>query len=135
VKHLIASTRAKYLIVAVISCLVLGAAVALGFFLFGGKELRYTTQAALLRAVPPTATDELRTRGVQLAAPLSCASIPGATPKRMRVACTGKANGGRRVQVFGAGEDKTQDQYFTILVDGHPIVQNAGCLGADCRKD
>jgi hypothetical protein len=125
----------KYLIAAVISCLVLGAAVALGFFLFGGKELRYTTQAALLRAVPPTATAELRTRGVQLTTPLSCASMPGATKKKMRVACTGRAAGHRPIQVIGAGEEKTQEQYFTILVDGHPIVQNAGCLGADCRKD
>ncbi|HEY7487309.1 MAG TPA: hypothetical protein VH912_22830 [Streptosporangiaceae bacterium] len=62
----------------------------MGYYLLFGphKELRYGTQAALLRAV----------------------------------------------QVFAAAEDKTKDQYFTILVNGRPVVQNAGCLGADCRK-
>jgi hypothetical protein len=51
----------------------------------------------------------------------------------MRVACTGMAQGRKAVQVVAAGEARTQDQYYTILVGGRPVVQNAGCMGADCR--
>jgi hypothetical protein len=98
------------------------------------KELRYGTQAALLRAVPTTAADELRARGVRLASPLSCASMPEATKKKMRVACTGKTLQRQPIEVIASGESKTQDHYYTILVNGRPLVQNAGCLGADCKK-
>jgi hypothetical protein len=109
-------------------------AVGLGFLLFGShKQLKYRTQAALLRAVPVTAAAELRARGVRLTAPLACTSMPEATKKKMRVACTGMAQGRKAVQVVGAGETRTQDHYFTILVGGRPVVQNAACLGADCR--
>ena len=118
-------------------CIAAGVAIAvgLGFLLAGShKRLTYRTQAALLRAVPVTAADELRARGVRLTGPLACASMPGATKKKMRVACTGMAQGRRRVQVVAAGETRTQDQYYTILVNGRPLVQNAACMGADCRK-
>lgn len=109
-------------------------AVGLGFLLFGShKQLKYRTQAALLRAVPVTAAAELRARGVRLTAPLACTSMPEATKKKMRVACTGMAQGRKAVQVVAAGEARTQDQYYTILVGGRPVVQNAGCMGADCR--
>jgi uncharacterized protein HemX len=58
----------------------LALAVGLGFLLFGShKQLKYRTQAALLRAVPVTAADELRARGVRLTAPLACTSMPEAT--------------------------------------------------------
>lgn len=109
-------------------------AVGLGFLLFGShKQLRYRTQAALLRAVPVTAADELRARGVRLTGPLACSSMREATKKKMRVACTGMAQGNKAVQVVAAGEARTQDQYYTILVGGRPVVQNVGCMGADCR--
>lgn len=110
-------------------------AVGIGFLLAGPhKQLRYRTQAALLRAVPVTATAELRHRGVPLTTPLTCRSMPGATKRRMRVACSGLAQGRRAVHVVAAGQASTQDQYFTILVAGRPLVQNVDCLGADCRK-
>jgi hypothetical protein len=113
----------------------LAGAVAIGFLLAGPhKQLRYRTQAALLSAVPVTATAELHARGVRLTAPLACGSMPGATMQKMRVGCTGMAKGRRAVQVVAAGQARTRDQYFTILVAGRPVVQNAGCLGADCHK-
>lgn len=119
-----------------IPCIVIGvgALVGLAIVLLGSeKELKYPTQAALLRAVPVTATDELRTRGVQLTIPLACVSMPEATKLKMRVACTGMAKGHKAVQVVAAGEAKTREQYYTILVNGKPVVQNASCMGADCR--
>ena len=129
----------KIFIRAGIPCIAVGvgAVIGLGFLLFGShKELKYRTQAALLRAVPVTATAELRARGVPLMRPLTCASMPEWTKRKMRVACRGTAQGRRAVQVVAAGEIKTQEQYYTILVGGRPVVQNAGCLGADChRKD
>ena len=114
---------------------VVALAVGLGFWLFGWhKELRYRTQAALLQAVPGTAADELRARGVRLTTPLACTSMPEATKKKLRVACTGTAQGRKAVQVVAAGDTKTKDHYFTILVGGRPVVQNADCMGADCRR-
>lgn len=127
----------KKIVLIGIPCVVValaGLAVGLGFMLLGSdKELKYRTQAALLRAVPVTAADELRARGVRLTGPLACTSMPEATIKKMRVACTGVAQGRKAVQVVAAGEVRTQDQYYTILVGGRPVVQNAACMGADCR--
>jgi hypothetical protein len=126
----------KILIRVGIPCIAiaLALAVGLGFLLFGShKQLSYRTQAALLRAVPVTAAAELRARGVRVTTPLACTSMPEATKKKMRVACTGMAQGRKAVQVVAAGETRTQDQYYTILVGGRPVVQNAACLGADCR--
>jgi hypothetical protein len=128
----------KILIRVGIPCIVVAVAAAVGLGLLltrTQKELTYHTQAALLRAVPVTAAAELRARGVQLMAPLVCVSMPGATKQKMRVACTGKAQGRRAVQIVAAGETKTQEQYYTILVNGRPVVQNAGCMGADCRRE
>jgi hypothetical protein len=116
-----------------IPCLVVLAGVA-AFLLFTGKEMRYETQAALLRAVPATAADELRARGVRLTAPLSCTSLPEANMAKMRVACTGRTAGNQPVKVIAAGESEIKEHYFTILVNGRPLVQNAACLGADCRE-
>ena len=101
--------------------------------MFDHKELRYGTQAALLAAMPGTATGELKARGVALSAPLGCWDMPEATPKNLRVACEGRSTTARRVQVIGAAETKAVTQYFTILVDGRPLVQNVSCLGADCH--
>jgi hypothetical protein len=119
-----------------IPCVAVAVAVAagMGFLLTRShKELRYRTQAALLRAVPVIAADELRTHGVRLTAPLACATMPDASKFRLRVACTGMAEGRRAVQVVAAGQAKTKQQYYTVLVGGRPLVQNAGCLGPDCR--
>lgn len=111
-----------------------GLAVGLGFLLTGSdKQLEYRTQAALLRAVPVIAAAELRARGVRLTAPLACTSMPEATKLKTRVSCTGVAQGRQAVQIVAAGQLRTRDQYYTILVGGRPVVQNAACMGADCR--
>lgn len=118
--------------------LVITTAVLIGLLaVFGGKELRHKTPAALLAAIPGIAADELRTRGHQLAGPLSCQHMPGSTKRRMRVSCSGTTTDRERVHVIGAAEDKVKQEYFTILVNGRPLVQNAGCLGMDChpKKD
>ena len=124
----------KYIIRVGIPSLVVVAGIGGLLLLLSGKELRYKTQAALLRAVPTTAADELRARGVRLAAPLSCTSMPEASKEKLRVACTGRAAGKQPIQVIAAGETETQEHYYTILVNGRPLVQNADCLGADCRE-
>ncbi|HEX6471547.1 MAG TPA: hypothetical protein VF069_20770 [Streptosporangiaceae bacterium] len=120
-----------------IPCLAVAVALAVGLGLLltrSHRELRYRTQAALLRSVPVMAADELRARGIRLTAPLACAGMRGASKFRLRVACTGMAQGRRAVQVVAAGQVRTKDQYYTVLVGGRPLVQNAGCLGADCRR-
>jgi hypothetical protein len=125
----------KYIIRIGIPAAVVAVLGVIGLVWFlSAKELRYGTQAALLRAVPTTAAAELRARGVRLAKPLSCASMPGATKKKMRVSCTGKTPQNQPIEVIASGEDETQDHYFTILVNGRPLVQNADCLGTDCQK-
>jgi hypothetical protein len=124
----------KIFAVVVAALVVTGVAVALVYVtLIDHKELRYKTQAALLAAIPRTATGELAKRGVTLAVPLGCWSMPEATPRNLRVACVSQTVKGKRVKVIGAGEHRVQEQYFTILVEGRPLVQNAGCLGADCH--
>ncbi|MBA8956708.1 hypothetical protein ACFQU9_35095 [Actinomadura namibiensis] len=97
------------------------------------KELRHPTQAKLRGAVPKAATAELQARGVALNTGLTCQDMPGWTKEKMRVACTGKAAGNKRVQVIATGEEATRDHYYTILVDGRPVVENASCLGPDCK--
>jgi hypothetical protein len=114
--------------------ILVGCAIAIGYItLADHRELRHHTQAQLLQAIPGTATAELRARGLTLSKPLNCWSMAGATPKKMRVACAGQTIRSERIQVIGAAESKVQEEYFTILVDGRPLVQNAGCLGADCH--
>jgi hypothetical protein len=128
-------TRDVKILVGAVAAVVAGVAVALVYAGFvGGKELRYRSQAALLAAMPAMATGELTARGMPLTAPLGCWSMPEARPKKMRVACMGQTARGKRIQVIGAAEESVKEQYFTILVDGHPVVQNAKCLGADCRR-
>ena len=115
---------------------VAGVAVALVYVsCFDHRELRYGTEGALLAAVPGIAAGELNSRGVRLSEPLGCWSMPEATPRKLRVACDSRTTRAGRVQVIAAAEKKEVQQYFTILVDGRPLVQNAHCLGADCRAE
>lgn len=97
-------------------------------------EPRYTTQAALLGATPVRAADTLRARGFALRAPLVCRDLPGATRKNLRLTCSGSTTGKRRVQVIASAEVAREAQFFTILVNGRPLVQNVSCLGADCSS-
>ncbi|GAA4241501.1 hypothetical protein GCM10022254_70570 [Actinomadura meridiana] len=123
--------------------LVLGSAALLvlalvgggaAFLLTGRGELQYKTQSALRRAMPVTAAAELRERGVSLASPLKCADLPGWTKTKMRVSCTGTTSDQKPVEVLGTGQEDTHKAYYTILVDGRPLVENVSCLGADCGK-
>ena len=128
-------TRVRALVIGIVA--IAATAVVAGVVyvtLIDDKELRYTTQTALRRALPRTAAAELRSRGITLPTALTCRDIPGWTRQRMRVTCTGVAGDRSPVQVIGTGDDATRDHYFTILVNGRPLVQNAACLGDDCRK-
>lgn len=119
---------------ALLVLVLVAAGGAVYLMLSGGAELKYGTQAALRGALPVTAAAELQQRGVRLAAPLKCADQPGRSKERIRVSCTGTTSDEKPVTVFGSGEKKTNRAYYTILVDGRPVVQNASCLGADCRS-
>ncbi|XRQ05638.1 hypothetical protein ACN3XK_55205 [Actinomadura welshii] len=128
--------RKKLLIVGaalLLALLLAGAAVA--FLLTRGDELRYQTQAALREALPVTAAAELHERGVELAAPLECADLPGRTKERLRVSCSGTTSDDKPVTVIGSGERETARSHYTILVAGKPVVENASCLGADCHRE
>ncbi|GAA2132163.1 flagellar basal body-associated FliL family protein [Actinomadura napierensis] len=123
--------------------LILGSAVLLVLLVAGGAawlmvtsggELQYKTQAALRKALPTKAADELTTRGLKLQSPLKCANLPGWTKRSMRVSCTGATADNKQVKVLGSGEQASKRNYFTILVDGRPVVENAQCLGAACHK-
>jgi hypothetical protein len=128
-------SRKKALILGSAALIVLALAGGISYLaLSGGKELKYKTQAALRNALPVTAAAELHQRGVTLAAPLKCADLPGWTKERLRVSCTGTTSDSKRVEVLGSGEKKTATTYYTILVGGRPVVQNATCLGADCHS-
>lgn len=129
-------TRSVKLIVlgAVAALLVAGVAVALVCVgSYDQKGLRYESQAALLAALPAAATAELSSHGLRLASPLGCWTMPEATPAKLRVACSGQTVRGKGVQILGSSEQNVKEQFFTILVEGRPLVQNAACLGADCR--
>jgi hypothetical protein len=121
--------------IAVVAVLAVGIGVALTVFILGAKELRHKTQAELLAAVPKIASDELYARGHHLTLPLACRNMPGATKRSMRVSCVGMTAKKERVMVIGTAEDEVKEEYFTILVDGRPLVQNVNCLGADCRAE
>ncbi|TMQ95856.1 hypothetical protein ETD83_21975 [Actinomadura soli] len=128
------TNRKKALILGSAALLVLvlvGGGVA--FVVTGGEELKYQTQSALRRAMPVTAAAELQQRGVTLASPLKCEDLPGWTKTKMRVSCTGTTSDKKPVEVLGSGEQETSKNNYTILVDGQPVVENASCLGADCR--
>lgn len=133
----ISTRNVKFIVGAVAALLVAGAAgvaVALTFVRFDDQRgLRYRSQAALLAALPSVATAELRSRELVLAAPLGCWTMPEATPVTLRVACSGQTVRGKGVQVLGATEQQLKTQFFTILVEGRPLVQNAACLGTDCH--
>jgi hypothetical protein len=120
-------------IVALIGTCMICAVLAALLMIFEAKELRHKSQTALLAATPVLAGDELRSRGHYLSSPLTCQSLPGHTGKHMRVSCSGATTDSKRVQVIGTAEDKVKEEYFTILLNGRPLVQNANCLGADCR--
>jgi hypothetical protein len=128
-------SRKKALILGSAALLVLGAAGGAAFLaLSGGDELKYKTQAALRKALPVTAAAELHQRGVTLAAPLKCEDLAGWTKERLRVSCSGRTSDKKPVEVLGSGDKKTAKTYYTILVDGRPVVENASCLGADCHS-
>ena len=128
-------SRKKALILGSAALAVLVVAGGAAFLvLSGGKDLKYTTQAAMRKALPVTAAAELQQHGVSLGAPLKCADLPGWTKEKLRVSCTGATSDKKPVQVIGSGEKETHEASYTILVDGRPVVQNASCLGADCRS-
>ncbi|SFQ33271.1 hypothetical protein SAMN04489713_12799 [Actinomadura madurae] len=128
--------RRTALIIGSAGLLVLVAVGGGAFVLLSGRdELTYKTQAALRNALPVTAAAELRERGVTLASPLKCADLPGWTKTKMRVSCHGTTSDKRPVEVIGSGEQRTKKSYYTILVGGRPVVENAPCLGADCAKE
>jgi hypothetical protein len=127
--------RKKGLILGSAVLLVLIAAAAAAWLLVSsGGDLTYKTQAALRKALPAKAADELTTRGLTLQSPLKCANLPGWTKERMRVTCTGTTADDKEVKVLGSGEQSSKKNYFTILVNGRPVVENAQCLGAACHK-
>ncbi|WP_308166398.1 MULTISPECIES: hypothetical protein [Actinomadura] len=113
---------------------LVGAGIAY-LVLAGGDELKYKTQAALREALPTTAAAELRSHGVTLRSPLKCGDLPGWTKSRLRAACTGTTTDARDVRVLGSGDSGNGKAYYTILVGGRPLVQNAPCLGADCAHE
>ncbi|MBW8485779.1 hypothetical protein [Actinomadura parmotrematis] len=128
-------TRKKALVIGSATVLLTGAAASASYVaLAHTKELRYDTQSALRAALPAAATAELAARGVTLGRGLTCTDMRGWTKKKMRVSCTGRTADRHDVRVLGSGEDATQDQWYTILIAGKPVVQNAGCLGKDCGK-
>ena len=133
-KRLVKITRTR--VVAAGATGLAGAIAATAFFLLtDSKELRYPTQTALRNALAANATEELRGRGIALGSALQCTDIEGWTKLRLRAGCKGKTADRRDVQVIGTGEDKTKTHHFTILIDGRPVVENARCLGADCRSE
>ncbi|MGK5550929.1 hypothetical protein ACSNOI_04885 [Actinomadura kijaniata] len=128
------SVPLKPLLFGLLALAVVGAGAAVAYVtLIDVKELRYPTQARLRGGVPRAATAELQARGVALNSGLTCQDMPGWTKEKLRVACTGQAAGNKRVQVIATGEESTRDHYYTILVDGRPVVENAHCLGPDCK--
>ncbi|WP_131737109.1 hypothetical protein [Actinomadura roseirufa] len=126
--------RTKALVMGSAALLVALAGIAY-LVLAGGDELRYKTQSALRKSLAVTAAAELQARGLKLSAPLKCADLPGWTKQKLRASCTGTTTDKRDVRVLGSGERKTHKTYYTILVGGHPVVENVLCLGADCRRD
>ncbi|MCD0447715.1 hypothetical protein LO762_00670 [Actinocorallia sp. API 0066] len=124
----------KILIGALSAALVLGLAVAIPLAL-RGEGTRHADQAAMLRAVPAAAKAELGGRGQPLEGALACESMEGASADRLLVRCTGQTAAKKPVHVFGAAMPSARREYYTILVDGRPLVKNAPCLGADCEDD
>ncbi|MFC9976259.1 hypothetical protein ACFVH6_35740 [Spirillospora sp. NPDC127200] len=129
------NTRVRPLLLGVLVLVVTGVAAGIAYLtLTDRKELRYETQTRLRNALGATASTELRARGVSLPDGLACADMAGWSKEKLRASCTGRTADRRPVQVIGAGERRTSDHYYTILVGGKPVVQNARCLGEDCRR-
>ncbi|MFG2006423.1 hypothetical protein ACGFNU_45485 [Spirillospora sp. NPDC048911] len=127
--------RVRAAVLGIAALIVIGvAAVIVHATLIDTKELRYQTQAELLNSTPATAGAELRARGVALGTALSCAHMPGWSKAKMRVSCTATTTDKKDVRVLASGEQAKREHYYTILVDGRPIVQNAHCLGEDCQR-
>ncbi|SEG93190.1 hypothetical protein SAMN04489712_13739 [Thermomonospora echinospora] len=127
--------RAKVLIGAV-AAVVLVVSGTIAYLVFSDRrELRHETQVALRTAMPALATAELRSRGHALNGPLKCADMAGWTKRKMRVRCAGTTTDHKPVEVIGAAEHVGKQEFFTILVDGRPVVQNVPCLGSDCRTE
>ncbi|WP_328594045.1 hypothetical protein [Actinomadura macrotermitis] len=128
-------TRTKALILGIATILVAGLAAAVAYLTVGSdKELHYETQRQLRNGLPSAATAELQRRGITLEGGLTCQDVPGWNKEKMRASCTGRTADNKSVQVLGSGEEATRKQWYTILVDGGPVVQNARCLGTDCRR-
>jgi hypothetical protein len=127
-------TRVKALVAGLSGLLLAGVAAGVAYVLLtDSKQLRYPTQSALRGALASTATDELRHRGISLGKSLTCKDMPGWNKLKLRAGCYGTTSDKRIVQVIGTGEDRTKAHHYTILVDGRPVVENAACLGPDCR--
>ncbi|GAA2435848.1 hypothetical protein GCM10010191_58230 [Actinomadura vinacea] len=124
----------RVLVAGITGLVLAGVAAGIAYVLLtDSKELRYPTQAALRASLAGSATDELRKRGITLGKALSCQDMPGWNKLKLRAGCHGTTADKRAVQVIGTGEDRTKAHHYTILVDGRPVVQNADCLGNDCR--
>ena len=135
-RRIASADRKKALILGSAALVVLalvGGGVA--FLLTGRGELKYKTQSAMRRALPTTAAAELNKHGVSLASSLQCKDLPGWTKSKLRVTCSGTTSDKKQVEVLGSGEEESHESYYTILVDGHPIVENKSCLGADCKGE
>jgi hypothetical protein len=128
--------KVKVLIGAVAAAVVLAVGGVIAYIASSDdKELRHKTQAALRTAVPALAAAELQSRGHSLSGPLKCRDMPGWTRRKLRVQCAGTTADRKPVEVIGAAEHVGAQEFFTILVDGRPLVQNVPCLGPDCRAE
>jgi hypothetical protein len=117
-----------------LSLLAVSAALATLATGCGGKELLYETEGALRAATNRSVPQELATRGHQIAGKLKCARQPGSTKSSIRLRCTGTTSAHKPVIVLASVEQDSEDSYFTILVDGRPVVENVRCLGQECKK-
>lgn len=100
----------------------------------GGKQLLHTTERSLLSAINRHVPQELAGRGHQFTGRLACARQPGSRKESIRVRCTGATKTKKPVIVLASIEEETEDEFFTILVDGRPVVQNVRCLAQDCKR-
>ncbi|WP_018656008.1 hypothetical protein [Actinomadura flavalba] len=125
-------TRVQALVLGVAALAVLGVVALLYVTVLAPAELRYPTQAKLRAGLPAAAEAELKQRGVALEGAVTCKDLPGWNKVRMRATCAGTTADKKPVQVIGTGDDESREHAFTILVDGAPVVENAGCLGPRC---
>lgn len=114
--------------------MLLGTALAVPVAGCGGKELLHSTERSLLGAASRYAPQELTARGYQMTNKLACARQPGSTKNSIRIRCTGVTKAKKPVIVLAAVEKETEDEYFTILVDGRPVIENARCLAQECKR-